>query len=34
MDFVWIVATAAMWVVMVGMVVGLHKLDVPRGERS
>lgn len=34
MDIVWIVAVAAMWVVMAGMVVGLFKLDAPKGERS
>lgn len=34
MDFVWIVAIAAMWVVMAETVVGLCKLDVPKGERS
>ncbi len=34
MDFVWIVAIAAMWVVMAEAVVGLCKLDVPKGERS
>ncbi|VTU18490.1 hypothetical protein E5CHR_00598 [Variovorax sp. PBL-E5] len=34
MDIVWIVAMAAMWVVMAGMAVGLHKLDAPRGARS
>jgi len=34
MDFVWIVAMAALWVVMVEMVVGLHALDAPRGERT
>jgi hypothetical protein len=34
MDIVWIAALAAMWVVMVGMVAGLYKLDTPKGERS
>ena len=34
MDIVWIAAVAALWVVMAGMVVGLFKLDTPKGERS
>jgi hypothetical protein len=34
MDIVWIAAIAAMWLVMGGMVVGLFKLDAPKGERS
>jgi hypothetical protein len=34
MDIVWIAALAALWIVMVGMVVGLFKLDAPKGERS
>jgi hypothetical protein len=34
MDFVWIAAIAAMWVVMAELVVGLYKLDAPKGERS
>ena len=34
MDIVWIAALAGMWVVVGGMVVGLFKLAVPKGERS
>ena len=34
MDIVWMAAMAAMWVVMAEMVVGLHRLDTPRGVRS
>lgn len=34
MDIVWIAALAAIWVVMAGMVVGLFKLEAPKGERS
>ena len=34
MDILWIAAIAAMWLVTGGMVVGLFKLDAPRGERS
>ena len=33
MDIVWIAALAAVWVVMAGMVIGLVKLEAPRGER-
>jgi hypothetical protein len=33
MDFVWIAAIAALWVVMAGAVFGLCKLDAPKGER-
>jgi hypothetical protein len=33
MDIVWIAAMAALWIVMVGMVAGLFKLETPRGER-
>lgn len=33
MDIVWIAALAALWIVMVGMAVGLFKLETPRGER-
>jgi hypothetical protein len=33
MDFVWIAALAAMWVVMAEAVVGLCRLAAPRGER-
>jgi hypothetical protein len=33
MDFVWMAAIAALWVVMARMVVGLHKLNAPRRER-
>ncbi len=34
MDIVWIAAIAAMWVVVAELVVGLNKLDTPKGERS
>jgi hypothetical protein len=34
MDFVWIAAIAAMWVAMAEAVLGLCKLDAPKGERS
>ena len=34
MDFIWIAAIAALWVVMAGVVVGLSKLDAPKGERT
>lgn len=34
MDFVWIAAVGALWVVTVELVAGLHRLDAPRGERS
>jgi len=34
MDFLWIAAVAAMWVVMAELVVGLYKLDAPKGERQ
>jgi hypothetical protein len=33
MDIVWIAAIAVMWVVVAKLVVGLHKLDTPKGER-
>lgn len=33
MDIVWIAAIAAVWAVMAGMVVGLVKLETPRGGR-
>ncbi len=33
MDFVWIAAIAVMWVVVAELVVGLYKLDTPKGER-
>ena len=32
MDFVWIAAIAVFWVVMAEAVIGLGKLDAPRGE--
>jgi hypothetical protein len=34
MDFIWIAAIAALWVVMAETVVGLNKLDAPKGERT
>jgi hypothetical protein len=34
MDLVWIAAIAAMWVVMTETVLGLCKLDAPKGERT
>jgi hypothetical protein len=33
MDIVWIAAIAVMWVVVAELMVGLHKLDTPKGER-
>ena len=33
MDFVWIAAIAVLWVVLVEMVFGLHKLQAAKGER-
>jgi hypothetical protein len=33
MDIVWLAALAALWIAMAGMVVGLSKLESPRGER-
>ena len=33
MDLVWMAAIAAMWVVMAEAVLGLCKLDAPKGER-
>lgn len=33
MDIVWIAAVAAMWVLMAEAVVGLHKLEAPKGAR-
>lgn len=32
MDFVWIAAIAVLWIVMAEAVLGLGKLDAPRGE--
>lgn len=32
MDFVWIAAIAVLWVVMAEAVIGLGKLDAPKGE--
>jgi hypothetical protein len=32
MDFVWIAAIAVFWVAMVQAVIGLGKLDAPKGE--
>jgi len=34
MDIVWIAAIAAFWVALWGAVVGLHKLEAPKKERS
>ena len=34
MDFIWIAAIAALWVVMAEAVLGLCKLDAPKGERT
>lgn len=34
MDIVWIAAVAALWVVVAEMVVGLGKLDRPKGGAS
>ena len=34
MDLVWIAAIAAMWVAMAEAVLGLCKLDAPKGGRS
>ncbi len=34
MDFVWIAAIAALWVVMAETVFGLAKLDAPKQERT
>lgn len=34
MDIVWIAALAALWIVMVGLVAGLSRLEAPKGERS
>ncbi len=34
MDFVWIAALAVLWVAMVEMGLGLHRLAGPRGERK
>jgi len=33
MDFVWIAAMAAMWAVLAAMVVGLNRLEKPKGGR-
>ena len=33
MDLVWIAALAALWVALVGMVAGLHRLQAAKGER-
>ncbi len=33
MDVVWIAAMAVLWVAMMGMVAGLHKLQAAKGER-
>ena len=34
MDFVWIAAIAAFWIVMCEAVAGLHKLESPKGWRQ
>ena len=34
MDIVWTAALAALWAMMMGLVFGLSKLEVPRGARS
>jgi len=34
MDIVWIAAIAAFWFVLYEAVVGLHKLESPKKERS
>jgi len=33
MDLVWIAALAALWVALVGMAAGLHRLQAAKGER-
>ncbi len=33
MDFAWIAALAVLWLALVAMVAGLHKLQAPKGER-
>ena len=34
MDIVWLAALAAFWAAMVAMVIGLIRLETPRGARS
>ena len=34
MDIVWIAAVAVLWVAVAEMVVGLGRLDKPRGEKT
>ena len=34
MDFVWIAALAVLWVAVMEMVVGLHRLATPKGARK
>jgi hypothetical protein len=34
MDFVWIAALAVLWVAVMEMAVGLHRLAAPKGERK
>jgi hypothetical protein len=33
MDIVWIAALAALWALMAWMVIGLNRLESPKGER-
>jgi hypothetical protein len=34
MDFIWIAALAVLWVALVEMVLGLHKLQAGKGART